>query len=161
MAVSMDDLKAVADAARDLAYRQLDSQIQASNNFDAKALGLLAFDGAALAAILAAPALFSGHWEIPALVLGISAVFAIFAMRKSDWDEGPDARDFYDHATQGGVMAGSAAKASVELVSELGGPHGSISRNEQILRRKAWFFGLGLGATVIAGILGAILVAIH
>jgi hypothetical protein len=103
MAVSMDDLKGIADAARDLAYRQLDPQIQASNNFDAKALGLLAFDDAALAAILAAPALFNEHWEIPALVLGISAAFAIFAMRKSDWDEGPDPRDFYDHATQGGV----------------------------------------------------------
>ncbi len=161
MTVSADDLRGISETARDLAYRQLDSQLQASDNFDAKAVGVLGFDGAALAAILAATSLFSsGRWAVPALLLVISGGLAIFTLGRSGWDLGPDPRAFYDDEIGRGATVGSAARANVDLVSELGGSHGSISRNEVVLRRKAWFLAGAIGAAVLAGIFGAILIAV-
>jgi hypothetical protein len=159
LAVSPDDLKAISDVARDLAYRHIDAQLQASDNFDAKALGVLAFDGAALAAILADNSLFNGHWVIPALLVSFSGLFAILMLQKSGWDLGPDPKEFYEDEESMGLGVGSAARANVDLVSELGGPTGSISGNETILRRRSWFYGWALWTTVFAGVAGAILIA--
>jgi hypothetical protein len=158
--VPESELDSIAQMARDLAYRQLDQQLKSSDNFDAKALGVLGFDGAALAAILAARVLFDGRWPIAALLVVISSGLAILATRRSRWDLGPDPRKFYDDATKNGVGPGSAARANVEVISEFGGPLGLISRNEAILHRKSWLLLWALAATVFAGVVSAILLAI-
>src|SRR5437879_2637692 len=104
MSTPADELKAITETARDLAYRQIDAQLQASDNFDAKALGVLGFDGAALAAILAAKDLYVGPtWTIAGILIVISAAFAALTMQSFRWDVGPDPRRFYDHATGAGV----------------------------------------------------------
>jgi hypothetical protein len=157
-----DDLKAVTEAARDLAYRQIDAQLQASDNQDAKALGVIAFDGAALAAVLLAKDLFVGSsWAVTGLLVLISALFAALSMQSFRWDMGPDPRGFYDSATAAGVTVGSAAKANVDLVSEFGGPTGSIAKNESFLARKGWRLAVSLVALIAAGIASAILVSLH
>src|SRR2546422_8766201 len=110
--VSADDLNAIAETARDLAYRQLDAQFQSSDNFDTKALAVLAFDGAAIAAILAATGLFyERSWLIPITLLVLGGVFALISVQRLSWDDGPDPRTFYDKATRSGVGVGSAAAA--------------------------------------------------
>jgi hypothetical protein len=156
-----NDLQTITEVARDLAYRQLDSQFQASDNFDAKAIGVLGFDGAALAAILAGKDLFHKWWGIPAVVVMISAVFAILTIRSfRSWDKGPDAGEFYEAAIKGGTSEGSAAKANVDLLSELVGPDGSIAKNKMKLDQKSRFFLLALGAAVMAGATSAILIGL-
>jgi hypothetical protein len=162
MALSAHDLQAITEAARDLAYRQIDVQLQASDNFDVKALGVLAFDGVALAAILAAKDLFyAWSWAIPSALIVIAAVLSLIAIQSRGWDDGPDPRDFYDKATSSGATDGSASAANVELISELGGPRGSIANNDRHLRRKSGVFTLALWVTVEAGLTSAILVAIR
>jgi hypothetical protein len=156
----MSELESIADTARDLAYRQIDAQLQASDNFDTKALGVLGFDGAALAAVLATRDAFHGGWFVPGLLLLISGAFAVLVMQRSAWDLGPDPRAFYDSEVGRGIGIGSAARSNVDLVSEFGGPRGSIAMNQAVLTRKAWFFAWSIAATLFAGIVGAILVAL-
>jgi hypothetical protein len=159
--VSPDDLKAITESARDLAYRQLDAQFSSSDNFDTKALGVLAFDGAALGAILAArDVFFERSWLIPAVLLLLSGVFALVSVQRLSWDDGPDPRAFYDDEKGAGLALGSAARADVDLISEFGGPKGSIAKNDKSLRRKSGQFQLALWTTVIAGVTTVMLIAV-
>jgi len=159
--VSDPELASIAESARDLAYRQLDAQLQSSDNFDAKAMGVLGFDGAAVAGIVAARDVFGGAWVVPGLLVLISSVLAILAMQRFAWDVGPDPRQFYEDSVADGVKPGAAARANVQLISELGGQLGSIARNEGVLHLKSWFFLGSLLATMIAGLVGAILIAMR
>jgi hypothetical protein len=156
-----DEIKAVTQTARDLGYRQLDAQFQSSDNFDTKALGVLGFDGAAVAAILAAKDLFYPlSWTIPAVLLVISAMFALFSIQTIWWEDGPDPKKFYDKVAGRGVRLGSAAAANVDLVSQLGGPNGAIAKNDKKLRAKSRLFVLAIWTTVVAGVASAILIGL-
>lgn len=161
MSTPADEIKAVTETARDLAYRQLDAQFQSSDNFDTKALGVLGFDGAAVAAILAAKDLFYHlSWTIPAVLLIISAVVALFSIQSVWWEDGPDPKTFYDRAAGRGVSLGSAAAANVDLISQLGGPHGAIAKNDKKLRGKSRLFVFAIWTTVVAGVASAILIGL-
>ncbi|HEV2032695.1 MAG TPA: hypothetical protein VGU71_00600 [Candidatus Dormibacteraeota bacterium] len=159
--VSADDLNAITQSARDLAYPQLDVQFQSSNNFDTKSVGVIAFDVAAVAGLLAATSSFyERSWLIPTTLLLLSVVFALGAVQRLSWDDGPDPRRFYEDSIRSGVGVGSAGAANAYLVSELGGPKGSIAQNDKNLRRKSGQFQLALWTTVIAAITTAVLVAL-
>ncbi|HVC78092.1 MAG TPA: hypothetical protein VND96_16395 [Candidatus Micrarchaeaceae archaeon] len=161
MSTTDDEIRAVTETARDLAYRQLDAQFQASDNFDTKALGVLAFDGAAVAAILAAKDLFFQlSWTLPATLLVISAVVALFSVQSVWWEDGPDPKAFYDKEAAKRAGVGSAAIANVDLVSQLGGPKGAIAKNDKKLRRKSRLFVLAIWTTVVAGVASAILIGL-
>ncbi len=161
MSTAADEIDAVTQTARDLAYRQLDAQFQASDNFDTKALGVLGFDGAAIAAILAAKDLFYQlSWTLPAALLVISAVLALFSVQSVWWEDGPDPKTFYDGEAAKGARLGSAATANVDLVSQLGGPKGAIAKNDKKLRRKSRLFVLAIWTTVVSGIASAILIGL-
>jgi hypothetical protein len=158
MATSSEDLKSITETARDLAYRQLDAQGQSFNNFDSKTVGVLGFDAAALAAILAGKDLFHGWWGVPAVGIVVSALFAILAIRSFNWDIGPDPRVFYEKATKGGAPKGSSVKANVELVSDLGGPLGSLAKNDRVLQQKSEWFLWALGTAVLTATVSAIII---
>jgi hypothetical protein len=161
MAAPQDEVDAITSTARDLAYRQLDAQFQASNNFDAKSLGVLAFDGAALAVIVAARDLFYGwSWAIPAGLLVLSVLSALISIQTLSWRDGPDPRKFYDESTQHGVTAGGSAAANVALVSQLGGPKGDIAKNDRKLLWKSRSFVFAIWTTVVAGATSAGLIGL-
>jgi hypothetical protein len=147
--VPTGDLIAITEVTRDLAYRQLDSQLSSSDNYDAKAVGVLLFDGATLAAVLAVRDAFNGQWAIPALLILLAAAAAVGAIWARQYDVGPDPGTFYD-----GAKTSTAAQANVSLVSEL---RGSLMKNDIVLRRKSGFFLGSLVFTFAAGIASAIL----
>jgi hypothetical protein len=159
IADAQDDLKAISESARDLAYRQLDEELQSCDNYDAKTVGVLGFDGAGVAAILATKDAFHGWWGIPASLLLLSTLWALLCIRSSSWDVGPDPKKFYDEAIARGVDVGSAAAANAKLVSELGGPKGAIAKNEKILAWKAKFYQWALATIAIALLESAVLLA--
>jgi len=144
-----DELTAVTEITRDLAYRQLDAQLQASDNYDAKTGGLLAFDGAAIAAVLVLKDAFHGWWGIPAAGVLLSAVLAVGALWNRAYDTGPEVVAFYQRVSQL-----TPAEANVKLVSEL---DGSLRSNDHTLRYKSEFFLASLAATVFTGAVTAIL----
>ncbi len=151
--MAQDDVTTITETARDLAYRQLDAQLQAGNNFDAKTVGVLGFDGAALAAVLATRDLFTNWWGIPTAGIMLSAVLAVLAIVSQAWDVGPDAGEFYSNAS-----AHSAAEANVALVSEL---TSTLEANDRRLHSKAEFFNMALAAALVTGTVSAILVMLR
>ena len=149
LAPSSQDLTAVTEMTRDLAYRQLDAQLQASDNYDTKTGGLLAFDGAAIAAILALKDAFHGWWGIPAAGILLSAVLAGLALWNRAYDTGPEVAAFYER-----VSLLTAAEANIKLVTEL---DASLQSNDRTVRNKAGFFLGSLGASVLTAAVTAVL----
>jgi hypothetical protein len=142
-----EGLIAATELVRDLAYRQLDSKISSSDNYDVKAVGLLAFQGGAIAAVFAAKDAFHGWWGIPALLLLVAASATVAVTWPRRFDYGPEVKAFYEC-----VQAQSAAEANVFLVSEL---KGSLNVNENRLRQKSQFLFAALVLTLATGISGA------
>jgi hypothetical protein len=143
------DQMEVVGLVRDLAYRQLDAQISSSDNYDSKAVGVLAFDGAALAAVLAVKDAFHGSWWIPELAIVVSITYAIVAIRSRYYDSGPKVKGLY-----GKVRRSSPVDANARLVTEL---IESIAANRKVLEAKSHYFVGSLVATAVGGISSAIL----
>jgi hypothetical protein len=147
-----DDPRAIAELIRDLAYRQLDNQFQSSDAYDAKSVGVLGFDGAAIAAILAAQGVFHGWWWGPAALIIASAVLAVMSLWSRRFDDGPDAAAFYER-----VRTETATVANVTLISDI---NAAVQTNLKVLKNKSRYFRLALGTAVTAGGLSAILVGV-
>ena len=159
MAGADEEVKAISETARDLALRQLDQQFQASDNLDTKALGVLALDVAALAAILAgAKDVFQGrNWGYPAALILLSAVLAMIAISTRRWSYGPKVAAFYGKATHDPTKV-SAAQANADLISELVDTKiGAVAKAEAALRWKARLFEAAMGLVVIAGLVSVII----
>jgi hypothetical protein len=160
MAPSSDEIRGITETARDLALRQLDQQLSASDNLDAKALGLLGIDIAALAAILAAikDVFQSRPWQVPAVVVMLAAIFAMAAIATRRWDYGPEVGAFYEKVTSGDNV--TAANANADLISELVDPKkGSLAKGTRKVRWKARLFMISIGLTLLAALLSAIILA--
>jgi len=136
-----------------LAYRQLDAQISSSDNYDTKAAGVLGFDGAALAAILAVKDAFRGGWWIPALAIMVSIACAFVAIQRGDYDFGPTVSSFYSK-----VRHSNAVEANVVLIAEM---DSAIKANQGALAAKANYFLGSLVATTAAAIASAILLWLY
>ncbi len=159
VAPSADEIRAVTETARDLALRQLDQQLSASDNLDAKALGVLGLDIAALAAILAGTkdVFQSRPWELPAAVILVAAGFAMAAVATRRWDYGPEVGAFYRKQT-GEASKINAAQANADLISELIDPDkGSLAKGDLTIRWKATLFMIAIGLTVLTGLVSAII----
>ena len=133
------DLYSIADTARDLALRQLDWKLQAANNLDSKALGVLGLDVAAVAAILVGKdAVFHGNWQAPAFLILFSAFFAMAAIWSRKWSYGPKVGEVYNSATADSSTV-SATKAHEDLISELiDKKTGALAVSERALRWKSF-----------------------
>lgn len=154
-----EELRAIAETARDLALRQLDQQFQASDNLDTKALGVLGLNVAALAAILTgAKDVFQGRsWGYPAGLILLSAVLAMVAISTRRWSYGPKVAAFYNAATHDPKTL-SVAQANADLISELvDEKKGSLGMAEATLQWKARCFEAAIGLLVIAGLVSAII----
>ena len=83
-----DDVAAITEVTRDLAYRQLDAQFQASGGYDSRAIGVIAFDVAGVAAVLAAKDVFGGLWLVLVAGLLIASVAGLAALWSRQFDVG-------------------------------------------------------------------------
>ncbi|SRR5713101_7071639 len=152
------DLTTIAETARDLPYRQLDEQLQAGDNFDTKLVGILGFDGAALAAVLAFKDSLHGWWAVTTFGILLSSFFSAFAIRGVNWALGPYPSEFYDEATKGGVGSGSATMANLELVSET---DAALRTNDGVLKRKARGLLLAVSTLVVTAIVTSALIGVR
>src|SRR5438445_7176772 len=136
-----NDITVITEITRDLAYRQLDAQLQSSSSYDAKTIGVIAFDVAGLAGVLAAKDAFGGRWWVVVLGLLIASVAGLAALWSRQFDVGPDPGTFYDDTN-----SGSEAEANIALVTEL---TGSLQSNDRALRWKAIAFLAALTVTIV------------
>lgn len=159
MSTPADEVRAITETLRDLGYRQVDAQFQSSDNFDTKSVGVLGFDGAALAALLTAQSLFySWSWTIPASLVVLSALTALLSIQSQSWEDGPDPRAFYDEIDRKRIASSTAV--NVDLISQFGGPEGAIARNDRRLRTKSRRLLAAIWLTVLAGAVSAILIGL-
>ena len=143
-----DDITAISEITRDLAYRQVDAQLQSSSGYDTKAIGIIAFDTAAIAGVLAAKDAFDGLWWLIVVGLLIASVAGLVALWSRQFDVGPDPGVFYDNTKQG-----TEAEANIALVTEL---LGTLRTNDRALRWKAMAFIASLILTVVTAGLAAV-----
>jgi hypothetical protein len=84
------------EALIDLAQAQLAALFTRSGNLDMQALGLVGFDGALAAAVVAAQQVLGYHWWVPLPGLGVSALAGASVMAVTRFDLGPAPSDFYE-----------------------------------------------------------------
>jgi hypothetical protein len=143
-----DDITAITEVTRDLAYRQLDAQLQSSGSYDSKTIGVIAFDVAGLAAVLAVKDAFGGLWWLLVIGLLIASVAGLFALWSRQFDVGPDPGTFYEN-----TKAESYAAANIALVTELSG---SLQANDRALRWKSIAFLVALALTIVTAAAAAV-----
>jgi hypothetical protein len=143
-----DDIAAITEVTRDLAYRQLDAQFQASGGYDSRAIGVIAFDIAGVAAVLAAKDAFSGLWLLFVAGLLIASVAGLVALWNRQFDVGPDPGNFFEN-----TKSHTLAEANIGLVTEL---TGSLQANDRALRWKAIAFLAALVLTVVTAAAAAV-----
>jgi disulfide bond formation protein DsbB len=132
-----------------LARGQLNAQSAAGDNIDLKAMGLLGFDGALLAANLAARDLLNGHpWWLPLPGLAISIVLCLAVSREYQHDAGPDPAAFY--ASFGGQ---TPPVALAQLLVDL---RAACERNAPRLALKRRLLGAALAAVLVAAAIAGI-----
>ena len=139
----------IEEAVVGLARGQLDAQSAAGDNIDLKAMGLLGFDGALLAANLAAKDLLKDHpWWLPLPGLGISIVLCLAVSREYQHDAGPDPAGFY--ANFGGQ---TPTVALAQLLADL---RDSRERNAPRLTRKRRLLSAALGMVLLTAAVAGI-----
>jgi hypothetical protein len=136
---------------------RLDSQFRDNDALDLKALGILAVDAAAVAALVAAHQVLNGFWWIPALGLAAAGLLLTVSIWPQEFDSGPDWREFYE--TYGG---GTAIDVSRQMLAEM---LEAIEGNDALAKEtvagfgKSSIFKLGLILFVIS-LLGSGLVGV-
>lgn len=143
-----DDIAAISGVTRDLAYRQIDAQLQAGGSYDTKTIGVIAFDVAGVAAVLAAKDSFGPWWWIVVVGLLAASVVGLVALWSRQFDVGPDPGDFYEDTKRG-----TEAEANIALVTEL---VGSLQSNDRALSWKATALLVALVLTVATAALAAV-----
>jgi hypothetical protein len=87
-------------------------------------------------------------------------VFALVAVQRLTWDDGPDPETSMTVRVVSGPVREAPSQLMSNFSSEFGGKKGSIAKNDKNLRRKSGQFQLALWTTVIAGITTAFLVTV-
>jgi hypothetical protein len=78
-----------------LARDQLSEQLSGADSDDVKALGYLAVDIAAIAALVAAHAMLNRYWWASIVGFACSAAFLMFALRRQEFPSGPNPLEVY------------------------------------------------------------------
>jgi hypothetical protein len=86
----------VLELVLDRVQARLDGQFRDSDALDAKALGVLGADAAALGVLIAAHDGINTYWWIPGLVLGAAGLILLAAIWPRTLDSGPNWRLFYE-----------------------------------------------------------------
>ena len=128
------------------AQSQLAAQLQAADNLDAKAVGLLSFDGILLGLVGFLQKSLTATWWMPAVLLLISAGSCTVVLVSRQFNVGPEPREFYGAVE--GLTETEVNAAMMEAVVE------AMNANDVRLRLKEWMFGVGTAALFLALIAG-------
>lgn len=90
------DEQAVLDMLLPRAQARIEGQLRDNDALDAKALGFLGLDAAAIALMVAVREAVNELWWIPAVALGCAAALLLAAVWPRSFDVGPDTRRFYE-----------------------------------------------------------------
>jgi hypothetical protein len=143
--------QAILDLLVPRAQTRIDGQLRDGDALDAKALGFLGVDAAAIALMVAVRNEVNELWWVPTGVLGSAAVFLLAAVWPRSFDVGPDTRRFYE--TMGGSTRLDATR---QMLSEL---LAAVDANDKQVPAKRRLFKAGFTLLVI-GLLGALAVAL-
>ncbi len=143
-----NDITAITEITRDLAYRQLDAHLQSSSGYDSKTIGVIAFDVAGLAGVLAAKDAFGGRWWVGRTWLADRIGGRSCGPLEPPVRCCPDPGTFYEDTN-----SGSEAEANIALVTEL---TGSLQSNDRALRWKATAFLAALTVTIVTSAIAAV-----
>ncbi len=125
----------------DLAKLQLEGQFSTGDSLDAKALGILTLDIAAIGVLLAVKDSLGTLWGLPLVLLALSAVPAIFMLVARSFDAGPEFESFYNAQADGPERA-----AVVAMLSEL---RATLMHDDRVLSQKAVAAGLALACMTL------------
>jgi hypothetical protein len=140
------------DATLALSETQLLAQIADETSLDGRTMGLLAFNGALLAADIAAKSVLSTWWWTPLPFLAVATTLCLWSTFAKDTDLGPRALDFY--ATYGGLSAGAAR---LQLLADL---DTSFEENGIRVKQKGALLRLALGTLTVGLVIAALLIAL-
>jgi hypothetical protein len=145
------DAQAILDMLVPRAQARIDGQLRDNDALDAKALGFLGVDAAAIALMVAVRDALNEMWWIPTSALGCAAAILLAAVWPQRFDVGPDTRRFYE------TMGGSTRLAATrQMLSEL---LAAVDVNDQRILRKRLLFKAGFTVLVVS-LIGALTVAL-
>jgi hypothetical protein len=107
-------VESIEEAMVVLAISQIEAQTPAADNTDLKAMGLLGFNGALIAANVALKDSLHHLWWLPLPGVAASILLCLMVSRQYEFEAGPPAAEFY--ATYGGQ---TSAKALAQLIADL------------------------------------------
>jgi hypothetical protein len=139
------------DATLRLSETQLLAQISDETSLDGRIMGLLAFNGALLAADVAAKDVLGRLWWTVLPFLALSALFCLRSAFAKSTDLGPSARDFY--ASYGGIPAVAARKQLLADLDE------SFATNATRVAEKAADLRRALGILTLGLIIATLLIS--
>ena len=142
----------VLDALIGLAQAQIAALLARGANLDAQALGLIGFDAALAAAVLAAQKLLGQLWWVPIPGLVASMVAGAAVMGVTRFDLGPSPSDFYTHNKDSPNDTALAQLLADLLATQL--------RIAQPLRLKTGRLVLGLAALLVTMVYSILLIAL-
>jgi hypothetical protein len=135
------DKSALLDAALSLSQTQLQLQVADEASLDGRTMGLLAFDGALVAADVAAKELLRGNWWMILPAVGVSALLCLRSALAKTSDVGVEAYAFF---TQFG--AGPAVETREALLADL---DLAFKNNAKRVRLKTWSLRFALAILAI------------
>ena len=141
-----DDL---LSATLEVSQTQLLAQIADETSLDSRTMGILAFNGALLAAAVAARNLLGTWWWTPLLALSLPTLMCLRSALAKETDLGPLAITFY--ANYGGQPARAARE---QLLADLGGAFEENARRvKSKTRRLRWTLGMLVAGLVVAALM--------
>lgn len=134
----------IEQATLQLAIAQIAAQGAAADNMDLRAMGLLGFDGALIAAAVALKDTLHHLWWLPLPGLGVSIFMCLVVGRWYDLEAGPRALEFYSEF--GGQ---TSTQALAQLIVDL---DASFRANLRVLGGKRTWFARALSTLLLTGI---------
>lgn len=145
------DKGALLDAALRLAETQLQLQIADEASVDGRTMGLLAFNGALVAADIAAKGLLDGDWWTILPAVGVSTVLCLRSSLAKTSDVGVEAYQFFTR-----FGAGPSLDTREALLADL---NIAFHNNARRVRVKTWSLRIALVSLTIGLVVAAFLIS--
>jgi hypothetical protein len=149
---SPSDLDVVLDATLALSEAQMLAQIADETSLDGRTMGLLAFNGALLAADIGAKELLRSWWWTPIPFVAIATALCLVSTFAKDTDLGPSAFKFY--STYGGLPS---TEAREQLLSDL---HAASDENGRRAHQKSTLLRGALSVLLVGLVVAALLITL-
>jgi hypothetical protein len=149
-AATDDDKSVLLDASLTLSQTQILAQNQDEASLDGQVMGLVAFNGALVAADIAAKEVIGTYWRVPLLGIGLATLLCLFLGFGMRGDLGLKAATFYEH--YGGQLA---IPGREQLLADL---DAAFDRNAARIRAKYIGVRCAEGLLLLGLILAALLI---